>query len=134
MLPYNNKLKNRSQELRKNATKEERHLWYDFLKTFHLQFQRQKVIGNFIVDFYCEKAKLVIELDGAQHFEENVQIYDNERTAYLNGLGIAVIRFNNLDIQKNFSDVCAMIQIRIDELLIQPSSVAFGDSFPQGKP
>jgi very-short-patch-repair endonuclease len=85
----------RSQLLRKNATKEERHLWYDFLKAFPVQFNRQKVIGSFIVDFYSDKAKLAIEIDGAQHYEEYAQQYDEERIAFLNGLGITVVRFSN---------------------------------------
>jgi very-short-patch-repair endonuclease len=115
-LPKNHKLTARSQFLRKNATKAEQHLWYDFLKNYPLQFNRQKVIGNFIVDFYCEKIKLAIELDGSQHYKDDAQIYDSERSAYLNGLDIAVIRFSNLDIQKNFNGVCLEIHRKICEL------------------
>ncbi len=115
MLPSNNKLKPNAQTLRKYATKEEQHLWYDFLKTYPVQFNRHKVIGNFIVDFYCDKLKLVIELDGAQHYEENAQKYDEERTAYLNGLGITVIHFSNFEIQTNFGVICAYIKNLIGE-------------------
>lgn len=109
MLPYNEKLKKYAQQLRKTATKEERRLWYDFLKTHSIQINRQKVIGNFIVDFYCDKAKLVIELDGTQHYKENTELYDAERTSYLNGLGITVLRFTNLDVMNHFSEVCSII-------------------------
>lgn len=132
MMPRNQKLKSNSQTLRKNATKEENHLWYDFLKTYPIQFNRQKVIGNFIVDFYSDKLKLAIELDGSQHRDGQTLIYDEERTAYLDGLGIAVIRFSNSDIKKNFDGVCSYINEITNEL--RPSSVAVGDSFPQGKP
>jgi len=116
MMPRNNKLKHYSQTLRKNATKEEQQLWYDFLKTYPVQFNRQKIIGNFIVDFYCDKVKLAIELDGAQHYEENAQLYDEERTAYLNGLDITMIRFSNFEIQTNFYEVCMNIKGIICEL------------------
>ena len=121
MLPSNNKLKPPAQSLRKNATKEERHLWYDFLKTYPVQFNRQKVIGNFIVDFYCDKAKLVIELDGAQHYEENAQLYDEERTAYLCGLGITVVRFS-----MKKPNPTRKITIPEDGLLLAPNKLYLG--------
>ena len=92
--------------LRKNMTKEERHLWYDFLKTLNVTFNRQKVIGNYIVDFYCAKAKIVIELDGSQHYEDKGLQTDQKRDNYLNSLGITVLRYSNLDINKNFRGVC----------------------------
>ena len=116
VLPNNRKLTARSQLLRKSATKEENHLWYDYLKTYPLQFNRQKVIGNFIVDFYCDNVKLVIEIDGLQHYESEALSYDEERTAYLNGLGITVLRFQNSDIQRNFDKVCDIIHTKICEL------------------
>lgn len=115
MLPYNKKLKDYSRQLRKSATKEEYRLWYNFLKTYTVQFNRQKIIGNFIVDFYCDKAKLVIELDGAQHYEKNAQIYDEERTAYLRALGIEVFRVTNIDINNHFSEVCLVIDEKVNE-------------------
>ena len=98
-----------SQKLRKTMTTEERHLWYDFLKTYPVQFRRQYCIGIFIVDFYCYKAKLVIELDGSQHYDPQKEIYDRKRTADLNKHGIQVLRFTNLDIRRNFYNVCQTI-------------------------
>ena len=89
----------RVQELRKNATKEENHLWYDFLRTYPVQFLRQKPFGPYIVDFYCHKAKLAIELDGSQHYEGNGPEQDKIRTAYLQEVEkIRVLRFTNLEI------------------------------------
>ena len=90
-------------------TKEERHLWYDFLKTYPVQFNRQVPFENYIVDFYCFQAKLVVELDGSQHYEPEEMEYDQERTAYLESLGLTVLRFSNLDIIKRFRAVCEMI-------------------------
>ena len=98
-----------AKELRKNMTPEEKHLWYDFLKNYPVQFNRQKVIGNYITDFYCKKANLVIEIDGAQHFEHDNSEYDKARTDYLNSVGIEVIRFLNKDINYNFNNTCKYI-------------------------
>ena len=114
-LPYNKKLKSNSQNLRKNMTSQERHLWYDFLSTYPLQFHRQKVIGNYIVDFYCPKAKIVVELDGSQHFEpKNIQA-DYERTSYLNHLGITVLRYANNEINTQFQAVCEDIDRQVQK-------------------
>ena len=110
MIPRNKKLRGRSTELRNNATKQENHLWYDFLRKYHLHFYRQRIIGNYIVDFYCPKAKLVIELDGSQHYEKDALEYDNIRTEYLNALGLYVLRFSNSDIDKHFEAVCQDIE------------------------
>ena len=97
-------------------TKEEKHLWYDFLKKLPQIVRRQKVIGNYIVDFYCAEAKLVIELDGTQHRTKEGKQDDFLRDSYLNDLGIAVVRYSNLDIRENFEGVCADIKRRIDRL------------------
>ena len=105
----NPKLKTNAQELRKNMTKEERHLWYNFLKDLPITINRQKVIGNFIVDFYCAQAKLVIELDGSQHFEDKGIEYDAKRDEYLKSLGIKVLRYSNYDVNINFYGVCTDI-------------------------
>ena len=111
----------RSQQLRKNMTKEERHLWYDFLKTYSVQFKRQVPFENYIVDFYCYQAKLIVELDGSQHYEPEEMECDRKRTAYLEGLGMAVLRISNLDVLKNFSGVCEQIDLavknRVSEIL-----------------
>ena len=95
--------------LRKNQTPWERKLWYCFLRTYPVRFQRQKPIGKYIVDFYCFQAKLVIELDGSQHYEPNEEKKDAERTRELEKLGLKVIRFSNLDVDKNFYGVCTVI-------------------------
>ena len=106
---HNSKLTSRAQELRKNMTKEERKLWYDFLNTYPFRFRRQVCFGNFILDFYCASVKLAIELDGSQHYEPEGMARDAERTAFLEANGIKVIRFTNLDVQKNFTAVCESI-------------------------
>ena len=90
-------------------TKEEKHLWYDFLRGYDVKFYRQRVIGNYIADFYCPQAKLVIELDGSQHYLDNGIRNDNKRSDFLNSLGISVMRFSNLEISKQFHGVCEMI-------------------------
>ena len=95
----------RSQLLRKNMTKEERHLWYDFLKEYPVQFKRQVPFDNYIVDFYCFRAKLVVELDGSQHCEPEGLAYEQKRTAYLESKGLTVLRVSNLDVMRNFHAV-----------------------------
>ncbi|MDO5806385.1 MAG: endonuclease domain-containing protein [Eubacteriales bacterium] len=99
----------RAKQLRKDATKQEKHLWYDYLRTYPVRFQRQKTIRGFIVDFYCHAARLVIELDGAQHNKAQGMAYDRERTAVLESYHLFVIRFSNQQIDKNFSEVCTQI-------------------------
>ena len=95
--------------LRKNMTKEEKKLWYDFLKSLPVQFYRQRIIGNYIVDFYCAEKRIVIELDGSQHFEEENERKDVVRDKYLNSLGITVLRFSNRDINERFESVCEYV-------------------------
>ena len=114
-LPYQNKLTPRAKELRKEATKQENHLWYDFLKSYPVRFQRQKTIDYFIADFYCHAAKLIVELDGSQHYEEQGIERDKERTAILEQYGLNVIRFSNLDVERNFEGVCTAIDLVVRE-------------------
>ncbi len=104
-----------SQTLRKNQTKEEALLWNCFLKKYPCRFRRQYVIGNFVVDFYCHKAKLVIELDGGGHYEPEMQQKDIARTEYLESLGLFVLRFTNLEVKKYFSEVCEKINMTVCE-------------------
>jgi len=99
----------RAKELRKSMTEQEKKLWHLFLKNYPVRFLRQKVIGGFIVDFYCASAKLVIELDGSQHSEEYTVAYDNERTIVLKGFGLDVTRFTNKEINCHFESVCEKI-------------------------
>ena len=108
-LERNAALKHNAQNLRKNQTKEEGLLWNLFLKRYPLRFRRQYVIGNYIADFYCHGAKLVVELDGSQHYDPAEAQKDDVRTQYLESLGICVLRFSNLDILRRFEDVCAQI-------------------------
>ena len=96
-------------------TKEERHLWYDFLQHYPVKIYKQRIIGNYIVDFYCHRARLVIELDGSQHYEDTSVKYDKNRTDFLNSLGIDVLRILIIDIDRNFKSVCIMIDHLINE-------------------
>ena len=105
-----------AKNLRKNATKEENHLWYDFLRYYEIRFQRQKVIDNFIADFYCYKAKLIIEIDGSQHYSEEGIKRDEFRTEILEGYDLKVIRFTNKQINENFQGVCQYIDTVVKEL------------------
>ncbi len=106
---HNGKLVHLSRTLRKNMTKQERHLWYDFLKQLPVTVHRQKVFGSYIVDFYIAEAKLVIELDGSQHYEEAEKEKDSQRDAYLESLGLTVLRIPNNAVNENFSGVCEHI-------------------------
>ena len=108
-LPYNGNLIKTAKSLRKDMTPQERHLWYDFLRSYPIRFQRQKTIKSFIVDFYCHKAKLIVEIDGSQHFSEQGMAYDNERTNILKEFDLEVIRFSNYDVNTNFEGVCVEI-------------------------
>ena len=114
-LPRNKELKQPSRDLRTNATKQEHRLWYDFLRDFKPRFTRQRIINNYILDFYCHKAGVAIELDGAQHYEPDATEYDKARTEHLNGLGIEVLRFSNKDIDNNFREACDKIKITVEE-------------------
>ena len=106
---HNKELTPLVKQLRREMTKEERHLWYDFLRTYPVRFSRQKALGRYIVDFYSAKAKLVIELDGSQHYGAEQVAKDAERTAFLNGYGLQVIRIPNHEVSENFEGVCAYI-------------------------
>ncbi len=109
MLQYNKDYKRNSQLLRKDMTPEEKHLWYDFLKKLPVDVKRQKVIENYIVDFYIPSSKIVIEIDGAQHYELGHRKMDSERDLRLNELGITVLRYTNFDIRKRFEGVAGDI-------------------------
>ena len=106
---HNRRLTSHSQRLRREMTKEEWHLWYDFLKELPMMVHRQKVIDRYIVDFYIAEAKLVIELDGSQHFEEDGRNKDAQRDAFLKNLGLRVLRIPNNAVTENFRGVCEEI-------------------------
>ena len=116
---HNKTLVPNAKNLRKNLTKEERRLWYDYLRTYPVKFLRQKIIGKYIVDFYCAKAKLIVELDGSQHYEEKGMEYDAERTAFLEQYGIRVLRIPNNEVNKNLSGVCEYIDFAVKQSLSQ---------------
>lgn len=103
---YSKKAMSFSKNLRKNMTKQEKHLWYDFLCKYPIKFQRQKAIDNYIVDFYCHSAKLVVEIDGSQHYLPEDKEYDKKRTEILSEYGLCVLRFTNFDINDKFNGVC----------------------------
>ena len=130
----NDKLIENARNLRKAMTKEEAHLWYQCLCRAKYRFRRQYVIGNYIVDFYCHQAKLVVELDGSQHCEPDAIEYDRRRTEYLQQQGLYVLRLSNRDVATQFRSVCETIDIAVrDRLRVLPSSAPFGGTFPQGK-
>lgn len=118
---YNSKLIPLAKQLRKEMTKEERHLWYDFLRRHPVRFTRQKVLGRYIADFYSATAKLVIELDGSQHYEESNTVKDAERTKFLEGYGLRVIRIPNNEVNRNFAGVCEYIDAVVQQSLSQRS-------------
>ena len=112
---HNKKIVPVAKTLRKNMTKEEKHLWYDFLRTYPIRFSRQKVLGKYIVDFYCAEAKIVIELDGSQHYEQDVMRKDEERTEFLKGYGSTVVRIPNNEVNKNFIGICEYIDLAVKQ-------------------
>jgi len=116
---HNKQLVPLAKQLRKEMTKEERHLWYDFLRTHSIRFSRQKVLGKYIADFYSAKAKLIIELDGSQHYEDDYMEKDAQRTAFLEGYGLKIIRIPNNKINRNFRGVCEYIDQEIRQSLSQ---------------
>ena len=118
-LDYNKKNIVLAQNLRKNATKQEKHLWYDFLSNYKPRFQRQKAIDNFIADFYCNEAKLIIEIDGSQHFTDSGFAKDKRRTEILEGYDLKVLRFTNSEIDKEFYWVCEQIDFTVNASLLE---------------
>lgn len=116
-LDYNENNITLAKNLRKKPTKQEKHLWYDFLSRYEIRFQRQKSIDNFIADFYCHKAKLVIEIDGSQHYSEKGIQKDIFRTEILEGYDLKVIRFTNHQIDTNFYEVCKYIDLVVKNSL-----------------
>ena len=119
MKEYNKDNIKLAKALRKNMTRHERKLWYDFLRTYKIRFQRQKAIGNYIADFYCAKARLVIELDGSGHYVEKQMEKDSIRTEDLRKMNLSVLRISNLDIDRNFSGVCEYIDAEVKKSLPQ---------------
>jgi len=127
--PYNATLSKRARELRINATKQENRLWYEYLRDFRPRFTRQRIVGSYILDFYCGTVKLAIELDGGQHYESKAMEYDKIRTRFLNSLGIRVLRFTNIDVDESFEGVCNTIANDVHALSGQPPPSADGTPF-----
>ena len=114
---YNKRLIPLARTLRRNMTREEKHLWYDFLRNHPARFTRQKVLGKYIADFYSSRAKLVIELDGTQHFEPDACEYDKQRTEFIEEYGITVYRVWNWELNTNFDGVCLGIQEFVEDII-----------------
>ena len=110
-----NHLTENARALRKQLTKEEAKLWYQFLRLYRPRFHRQYVIGNYIADFYCHQAKLVVELDGSQHYTPEKMEYDQKRTEYLQSQGLTVMRLSNLDVMRNFQNTCSAIDLVVKQ-------------------
>ena len=112
---YDSFATSRAKELRKNMTEQERRLWYGYLRTYSVKFYRQRPVGSYILDFYCSKARLAIELDGGQHYAEDESTRDRYRTEDLQRLGITVLRFSNLDVDRNFKGVFEQIDRAVQQ-------------------
>ena len=113
----NVKLTSNAQKLRKSMTEEERKLWYTFLKQLPLTVHRQKIIKNYIVDFYCHQARLVVELDGSQHYENDGSEKDRIRTEKIESRNLTVIRIPNNAVHSNFRSVCEYIDLYVQQAL-----------------
>lgn len=111
----NNQMLPRARELRREMTPQERKLWYLFLRTYPAKIYKQRIIESFIVDFYCASAKLVIEVDGSQHYTESGIQYDQERSRVLARYGLQVLRFTNWEVDTQFSNVCDAIHHAIEK-------------------
>ena len=123
-IPKDNTQLGNARRLRREMTPQERKLWYLFLRKYPVKIYKQRIIGRFIVDFYCASAKLVIELDGSQHYEPQGVAYDSERSEYLKALGLEVLRFSNREIDREFPGVCTQIDRTIQNRLQDPLSHA----------
>ena len=121
-IPKDNSQLENARRLRKEMMPHERKLWYLFLHKYPVKIYKQRIIGRFIVDFYCASAKLVIEVDGSQHYEPQGMTYDAERSAFLSSLDLEVLRFSNRDIDREFHGVCEQIDITIQSRLQDPLS------------
>ncbi len=121
-IPKDNSQLENARHLRRQMTPHERKLWYLFLRKYPVKIYKQRIIGHFIVDFYCASAKLVIEVDGSQHYEPQAIAYDSERSTFLTAHGLEVLRFSNRDIDRNFRDVCEQIDRTIRERTQGPLS------------
>ena len=113
-----NELLNIAKILRRNMTRQEKHLWYDFLQHYPVKVYKQRIIDDFVVDFYCHQARLVIEIDGSQHYTLEGKKHDEMRTKIIEGYGLHIIRFSNKDIDEKFEGVCYTIDKTIKERIL----------------
>ena len=116
---YTMKAQSNAKSLRHSMTPEERHLWYDFLRGYRPKFYRQRAIGEYIADFVCPHARLVVELDGAQHYDATQLTHDERRTHYLHACGYRVLRLLNRDIKQNFAATCELIRQAVNDVSIE---------------
>ena len=121
-VPKDNTQLENARRLRREMTPHERKLWYLFLRKYPVKIYKQRIIGRFIVDFYCAPARLVIELNGSQHYESQGLAYDAERSQFLTALGLEVLRFSNRDIDMDFCGVCSQIDFAIQKRVQSPLS------------
>jgi len=115
---YNSQMKETARKLRKNMTGQEKRLWYDFLRDYPIKWYRQRSIDRFIVDFFSFRAKLIIEIDGSQHYTEDGLAYDKIRTDILEKYDLEVIRFSNIEIERHFAGVCQAVDQKVKERMI----------------
>ncbi len=111
----NNDLLENAKELRRNMTRQEKHLWYDYLRNYPIKIYKQRIVDSYIADFYCYQARLVIEIDGSQHYTPEGRAYDAVRSSVLERYGLHVLRFYNRDVDENFEGVCYIIDKMIKE-------------------
>ena len=121
-IPKDNHQLENARQLRREMTPHERKLWYLFLRKYPVKIYKQRIIGRFIVDFYCASAKLIIEVDGSQHYEPQNMAYDTERSAFLSALDLEVLRFSNREIDRDFRSICEQIDFTIQNRLQDPLS------------
>ena len=120
MYRHNPELTGFARELRRNMTRQERRLWYDFLKDYPVRFLRQKVVARYIADFYCARADLIVELDGSQHYEEGGALKDAVRTEQLEQWGLTVLRIPNQAVDRNFQGVCDYLDLAVRQAMEGP--------------
>ena len=132
-IPINDALLPNARTLRKEMTPQERHLWYDFLRSYPVKFYKQRIIGPYIVDFYCASAKLVVEINGSQHYDEQGLAYDAKRTEFLVELGLKVLCFSNAEVNTQFQAVCEAIHNTVCERLKGPSPPPVGAPLLEGE-
>ena len=121
-IPKDNRQLENARRLHREMTPHERKLWYLFFRKCPVKIYKQRIIGRFIVDFYCASTKLVIEVDGSGHYESQGMVYDAERSAFLSALGLEILRFSNRDIDRDFRGVCEQIDMTIQNRLQDPLS------------